>query len=104
MKTLPQRTPAVKIGLRNQVTIPHKIAKRLGLCPGSFVEVREEEGRVVIAPQMMVSRDEIWFWSREWQAMEREADMAEAEQKYSGPFATWQESKKFLDSLKKKPR
>jgi hypothetical protein len=35
-----------------------------------FGEIREEEGLV---PEG-VPNDQRWFWSKEWQAMEREAD------------------------------
>ncbi len=104
MNKATRQASSVKVGLRNQVTIPKKMASRLRITPGSFVEVKEERGIIMIAPQMLVSREDAWFWSPEWQAMEREADEAEAHGKTHGHFSTWNETKCFLDGLKKKSR
>jgi bifunctional DNA-binding transcriptional regulator/antitoxin component of YhaV-PrlF toxin-antitoxin module len=41
---------------------------------GDFVEVEVVEGRAVLTPKRLVDKDQAYFWSREWQEAEREAD------------------------------
>jgi len=43
-------TPLGTIGQKGQVVIPVAIRRQLGLQPGQEVEIRAEEGRVVLAP------------------------------------------------------
>ena len=57
--------------------------------------------RLVIAPQIVVSREDAWFWSPEWQAMEKEADQDFVSGRVHGPFQTKRELQGFLDGLKK---
>ncbi len=93
---------SVKLGVRNQVTIPSRIAKLLKLHKGMLLEVREEEGRVVMNPQILVPREDAWFWSPEWQAKEREADEEMRMGRFHGPYTTAKDLQKALDRLKKK--
>jgi len=78
--------PAVKIGPKHQITIPKEIFDTLRLKVGDFVETTIRDNTVVIIPQRMVPRDQEWFWTREWQEKEREADEAIKEGRISGPF------------------
>jgi AbrB family looped-hinge helix DNA binding protein len=66
--------PLVKVGARHQVTIPKEIVDKLRLKSGDYVEVTLEDSRVVIVPKAIVDREDAWFWSKEWQEKEREAD------------------------------
>lgn len=45
----------------------------------------------------MIPQDQIWFWTKEWQKKEREADNDIREGKISGPFSS---GKELLKSLK----
>lgn len=78
--------PAVKIGPKHQITIPKEIFDSLRLKVGDFVETTIRDNTVVIIPQRMVPRDQEWFWTREWQEKEREADEAIKEGSVIGPF------------------
>jgi hypothetical protein len=40
---------------------------------GDFVEIEVLEGRAVLTPKRLVDKDQAYFWSREWQEGEREA-------------------------------
>jgi hypothetical protein len=48
----------------------------LVLKPGDEVEFEVEKGTVRLVPTktIKIPRDQEWFWTPEWQAMEREAD------------------------------
>ena len=66
--------PLVKVGARHQVTIPKEIVEKLRLKSGDYVEVTLEDSKVVIVPKAIVDREDAWFWSKEWQEKEWEAD------------------------------
>lgn len=59
---------------RGQVTIPKSIVEELGLSKGDLLEAVIEDGRIVLVPAVAIPKDQLWFWTDEWQAGEREAD------------------------------
>ena len=63
-----------RITRNGQVTIPKAIRDRLKLREGMTVFFEADDGAVRIVPAVMVPKDQRWFWTREWQAKEREAD------------------------------
>src|SRR5258708_5282004 len=70
---------AVRLGGKHQVTIPHRIAKALKLKKGDHMLVRLVDRRVELVPASLIPKDQLWFWTPEWQAKEREADTDIAE-------------------------
>ncbi len=74
--------PLVKVGARHQVTIPKEIVEQVKLNPGDYVEFDLKGGKIVIVPKQIIDREDAWFWSEEWQKMEREADEALAQGDY----------------------
>jgi AbrB family looped-hinge helix DNA binding protein len=60
--------PVVKAGRSRQVVIPKRIWDRLSLEAGDYFEVELEEGRIVFVPKKLVSKEELWYWSKEGQA------------------------------------
>jgi antitoxin MazE len=58
-----------------KVTIPVQVLRRFGLDkPGAQVEIVIRDGEIVLVPHIAVPADQAWFWTKEWQAKEREAD------------------------------
>ncbi len=86
-----------RIGPKHQITIPEEIFKRLRLQPGDFLAIEAHEDNFVAVPQKLIPRDQAWFWTREWQEKEREADEDIAAGRVSGPFATAEELFRHLD-------
>ena len=65
----------VAVQKRGVITIPLSMRRHLNLDePGAQVEVIEREGEIVLRPHIAVPIDQTWFWSKEWQAMEKEVD------------------------------
>ena len=91
--------PAVKIGPKHQITIPKEIFESLRLKVGDFVETTIRDNAVVLIPQKLVPRDQEWFWTKEWQELEKEADEAVVKGEISGPFSKATDA---LKALKKK--
>ena len=63
-------------GAKNQVTIPHRISRALKLRRGDHMLMRLVGGRVEMIPASLIPKDQLWFWTPEWQKKEREVDEA----------------------------
>lgn len=63
----------VKVRTKYQVTIPEDVRKHIPLEIGSRVMVIARGDEIVIKPVIEVPRDQAWFWSKEWQEMEKKA-------------------------------
>jgi len=90
--------PVVKVRTKYQVTIPEKVRREVGLEVGDYVEVKVQDGKIVIIPKALVDKEDAWFWSKEWQKREREADAAIKRGDLIGPFETVEEA---VEALKK---
>ena len=65
---------AVRVGAKHQVTIPSRISKALKLKKGDHILMRMVGTRVELIPAHLIPKDQLWFWTPQWQAKEREAD------------------------------
>lgn len=64
-----------KLTTGGRVTLPKQIRKKANMEPGDFVGVElSRKGYVVLKPKKLIDASEAWYWTPEWQAMEREAD------------------------------
>jgi antitoxin MazE len=59
---------------RSQVTLPAEIVKKLDLKAGDNLEITLEDDRIVIKPVLIIDRSQSWFWSKGWQAKEKEVE------------------------------
>lgn len=57
-----------------QVTIPAEIRKALSIRIGTLVDFVIEKGALVIRPKKLIDEDQSWFWTKEWQESEKEAE------------------------------
>ena len=81
------------------ITIPVQLRRRLGLDrPGAQVEILLRDGELILVPHVAVPAEQAWFWSREWQDREREADEDRAAGRYT-EFAGGEELLDHLDHL-----
>jgi antitoxin MazE len=62
---------AVRLGTKNQITIPHRISKALRLKNGDHMLMGLVGRRLELVP---IPKDQLWFWTPGWQKKEREAD------------------------------
>ena len=90
---------AVKIGPKHQITIPREVFDSLHLEVGDFLDTRIKDSAIVLIPKKLVAKDQAWFWTKEWQAKEKESDEAIAKGEISGPFS---KASGALKALKKK--
>ena len=73
---------AVRVGAKHQVTIPRRISRALRLKRGDHMLMRLVGQRVEMIPAHLIPKDQLWFWTPEWQAKEREVDEALARGDY----------------------
>ena len=92
--------PAVRIGPKHQITIPAEVFKKLQLKEGDFLGARVEGAEIVLKPKRLISRDQEWFWLKEWQKKEREADEDIKAGRLSGPFTNAEDLIRSLRSKK----
>lgn len=87
---------AVKIGPKHQITIPKEVFDKLHLEVGDFLSASVQDNAIVLIPKKLVAKDQEWFWTKEWQEKEREADEEIAKGEVFGPFEKASDAIKFL--------
>ncbi|HEY3117341.1 MAG TPA: AbrB/MazE/SpoVT family DNA-binding domain-containing protein [Chloroflexota bacterium] len=85
-----------RIGPKHQITIPVDAFTELGLEAGDILDVQVDGEGLRLVPQKLVPRDQAWFWSKEWQEGEREAEADIQEGRTSGPFDSAEELMRHL--------
>lgn len=66
----------MRLGAKYEVIIPRRISKALKLKRGDHLVVRLVDQRVEMVPVALIPKDQLWYWTPEWQAKEREVDEA----------------------------
>jgi len=66
----------MRISSKRQISIPKHVMTAMNLEPGDEIDIRVENGAAYLIPitTIKVPRDQAWFWTKEWQEKEREAD------------------------------
>ncbi len=64
----------VCLGSKHEITIPRRVSKALKLKKGDYLLLRLVDRRVEMIPVSLIPKDQLWFWTPEWQKKEREAD------------------------------
>lgn len=71
----------VDLKQKSQVTIPMELVKKLNLTVGDKLDVEEKDGKLVITPVVVIPKDQVWYYSKEWQDKEKEVESQIAEGK-----------------------
>ena len=64
----------VQINQKGIITLPSEIRKKLHLMVGDLLAVILEKDRITLIPKAAIDKDQIWFWTKEWQKGELEAE------------------------------
>ena len=64
----------VKVQKNKNITLPLWLIKRFCVGAGDFVRLEETEEGVLMKPVKLIDPSQAYFWTKEWQAGEREAD------------------------------
>jgi len=89
----------IKIRKKYQITLPAAIREAAGVYEGDFLVAEVQEDRtIVLRPSRLVDADEAFFYTRGWQAAEREAE-EDIRQGRTFRFDTAKEAIDFLHTL-----
>jgi len=91
---MPPRT--VRVRENGQITIPKKLRDMFALKKGDIVVVESREDGILIQPRKLVDPTQSWFWSKEWQEKEQQADDDVKAGRVSGPLKGVQELQEHL--------
>jgi antitoxin MazE len=90
----------VRIKRHYQITLPAVLRKKLNIDIGDYVEVENKNGDIVMRPVKVVHPDQEYFYTREWQEGEAQADKDIAKGDVVGPFDNIKDGLKVLKKAK----
>ena len=88
----------VKVKRNFQVTLPGDLRKKFNITEGDYMDVKIKEGGMFIKPVKIINPGQEYFYTKEWQKDEADADKDIAEGKIAGPFDTAADLIKELES------
>ncbi len=88
----------VKIKKHHQITLPINLRKKFKLTVGDYIEVDDQSGEIVMKPVKVIHPDQEYFYTKEWQKDEADADKDIKEGKLIGPFDNVDDCIKDLES------
>lgn len=91
-----EKTEILELRTKAQITLPASVVKELDLKTGDRLELKVENGRIIIEPVITIPKSQAWYWTPKWQEMERQADIEISEGKYKS-FDSMEELIKDLD-------
>jgi len=63
-----------KVTRHGQITLPAEIRKKLGIEEGDLIEIEVKNEQAVLIPKKLVDKNQSYFWTKEWQEAEKEAE------------------------------
>ena len=64
----------IQVRKKAQLTLPQSVRKELGIEEGDFLDVRVENGEIMLRVKKMIDKDQTWFWTKRWQEGEEEVE------------------------------
>ena len=64
----------VYVKTHGQITLPMGLRRIFGIDEGDIMEVKRTKEGILLKPKAVVDKSQAYFWAKEWQEKEREAD------------------------------
>lgn len=90
----------VKVKRNYQITIPQNLRRKIRLAVGDYLEVDIRDDALVIRPVKVIHPDQEYFFTKEWQDKEAEADREVAAGELVGPFEISEDALEALKNTK----
>jgi len=90
----------IKVKKHFQITLPSNLRKNLKIAEGDFLEVERHDNELVLKPVKVVHPDQEYFYTKEWQKGEAQADKDIAQGETIGPFDDIKEATRALKTTK----
>jgi AbrB family looped-hinge helix DNA binding protein len=81
---------------RGQLTLPEDIRTAARLEEGDLLDAELTPEGILLRPRKVIDATQAWFWDREWQAGERQADADLA----AGRLEPFESAEEFLSALR----
>jgi AbrB family looped-hinge helix DNA binding protein len=91
----------IQVRKKAQITLPLSVRRKLGIEEGDYMDVQVRDDEIVLKPKKLVDKDQAYFWTKRWQAGEREAE-ADIKAGRGYTFSNAAEAVKFLSEQAKK--
>jgi len=62
-----------KLGQNYQIALPREVIKTLRLHINDYLDIRVKDKKIVLEPQLVIPKDQAYFYTPEWQKEEAEA-------------------------------
>jgi antitoxin MazE len=62
-----------RLGKNYQIALPKEVVKNLDLHVNDYLDIKVEENKIIIEPQIIIPKDQAYFYTKEWQKEEAEA-------------------------------
>ncbi len=86
----------VKVQKNKNITLPMWLIQRFHLVVGDFVRLQETKDGILMKPAKLVDPSQAYFWTKEWQTGEREAE----EDIRKGRIKKFKSVKELMDDLR----
>ena len=63
-----------KVTRNGQVTLPAQMRRAVNIEEGDYIEVSVQGDSLILTPKKLIDKSQAYYWTEEWQAMERKAD------------------------------
>ena len=90
----------MKIRKNYQLTIPRNLRSKFNLAEGDYVEVDARDEFIILRPVKVIQPDQEYFFTKEWQKKEAEADEDIRKGDVLGPFDNAADAVKALKTAK----
>jgi len=62
-----------KLGQNYQIALPKEVIKTLHLHINDYLDIRIKDNKIIIEPQLVIPKDQAYFYTPEWQKEEAKA-------------------------------
>lgn len=90
----------IKVKKNFQITLPSNLRRNLKIAEGDFLEVERQDNELILKPVKVVHPDQEYFYTKEWQKGEAQADKNIAKGEVIGPFDNIKEATRALKTTK----
>ena len=63
-----------KLGQNFQIALPKEVVKALHLNANDYLDIMIQDNKIIMEPQLVIPKDQAYFYTREWQKDEAKAD------------------------------
>lgn len=62
-----------KLGQNYQIALPKEIVKSLHLHTNDYIDIKVQNSKIILRPQIVIPKDQAYFYTPEWQKEEIQA-------------------------------